>query len=160
MHAGRRLFSTLGDMEYVATRRLDEQRLLGAEVVSNLARKGIGRASDRGDGGAIEAVRLEERARRVEEAGTHALARGARCARPAAGLGRNGRATARILRSLAPPCPVSVISDFGHRRATSPRSHCLYTIQINTIQINSARSLTCHECDRADRIHCQHPSTR
>src|SRR5262245_48986625 len=113
MHAGRRLFGTVGDVEYVATRRLDEQRLLGAEVVSNLARKGIGRASDRGDGGAIEAVRLEERARRVEEAGTHALAGGARCARTVAGLGRNGRAQARILRALAPQGPVSVISDLG-----------------------------------------------
>src|SRR5262245_1702679 len=113
MHAGRRLFSTLGDMEYVATCGLDEQRLLGAEVVSNLARKGIGRTSDRSDGGAIEAVRLEERARRVEEAGTHALAGRARCARTVAGCGRNGRAQARILRPLAPQGPVSATSDLG-----------------------------------------------
>src|SRR5262245_23415766 len=112
MRAGRRLFGTVGDVEYVATRRLDEQRLLGAEVVSNLARKGIGRASDRGDGGAIEAVRLEKRARRVEEAGTHAMAGSARRARTVAGRGRTGRAT-RMLRPLAPQVPVSVISDLG-----------------------------------------------
>ena len=34
--AGRRLLGTLGDVEDVATRGLDEQRLLGAEVVGDL----------------------------------------------------------------------------------------------------------------------------
>src|SRR5262245_8556491 len=118
MHAGRRLFGTLGDVQYVATCGLDEQRLLGAEIVSNLARKGIGRASDRGDGGAIEAVRLEKRARRVEEAGTDALAGSARRPRTVAGRGRTGRAQARMLRPLAPQGPVSVISDLGQSTAS------------------------------------------
>src|SRR5262245_57759378 len=108
MHAGRRLFGTLGDVQYIATCGLDEQRLLSAEVVSNLARKGIGRASDRGVGCAIEAVRLEERAGRVEEAGAHALAGGARCARTVA-----GHPQARSRRWSAPREAVSVIPDFG-----------------------------------------------
>src|SRR5262245_37443512 len=72
------LFGTLGNVEHVATRRLDEQRLFAAEVVGDLARKGIGRAGDSSDGGAVEAVRLEERACCVEEAGTHLLASSAR----------------------------------------------------------------------------------
>src|SRR5262245_63740919 len=75
----RRLFHTLGDMEDVATRGLDEQRLLGAEVVGDLTWEGIGCASDSSNRSAIETVRLEKRACHVEEAGTHFLAGGARC---------------------------------------------------------------------------------
>jgi len=86
----RRLFHTLGDMEDVATRGLDEQRLLGTEVVGDLAWEGIGCASDSSNGGAIETVRLEKRACHVEEAGTHFLAGGTRCTYAVARRGRMG----------------------------------------------------------------------
>jgi hypothetical protein len=85
--AGGGLFGARGDVEYVATRGLDEQRLLGAEVISDLAREGIGRAGDRADGGAVESVCLEQRACRVEEARTHVLTGSASCARTVAGRG-------------------------------------------------------------------------
>ena len=90
--AGRRFLGALGDMEHVAASGLDEERLLGTKVVSDLAREGIGRASDRGDGGAAKAVRLEEFAGRVEEARAHALAGRACCTRAVSGRTGTGRA--------------------------------------------------------------------
>ena len=118
--AGRRFFGTLGDVEDVATRGLDEQRLLGAEVVGDLARKGIGRAGDRGDGGAVEAMRLEQLARRVEQARAHALAGAARRARTVAGApggARPGRMRTRSLAGAGAAHAASVVPDFGQASA-------------------------------------------
>src|SRR4030095_15898763 len=108
-----------------------EQRLLCAEVISDLAREGIGRAGDRADGGAVESACLEQRACRVEEARTHALTGSASCARTVAGRGGMGRAQARALPAALAPHAVSVISDFGQARAScDPDQCCLYNIQI------------------------------
>jgi len=82
------LFDMLSYVEDVATCGFDEQCLLGAEVVGDLAWEGIGGASDSSNGGAIEAVRLEKRACHVEQAGTHFLAGGSRCTDAVARRGR------------------------------------------------------------------------
>ena len=84
-HSGRRLLSMTGDMEHVAAGSLDKHRLLGAEVVSDLAWKGVGRTGNRGDGSAVEAACLKECACRIEKARAHALAGGTRGTRAVAG---------------------------------------------------------------------------
>jgi len=132
--AGRRFFGTLGDVEDVATRGLDEQRLLGAEVVGDLARKGIGRAGDRGDGGAVEAMRLEQLARRVEQARAHALAGVARRAHTVAGCGGPGRMRARSLAGAGAGHAASVVPDFGQASAPLSKRSCLYSIQTRSLQ--------------------------
>ena len=135
---GRRFFGTLGDVEDVATRGLDEQRLLGAEVVGDLARKGIGRAGDRGDGGAVEAMRLEQLARRVEQARAHALAGAARRARTVAGRAIAGRGDPaacgrEALRARAPGLPLPSSLTLA-KRALRFFQSCLYIIQTRSLQ--------------------------
>src|SRR5262249_39035453 len=119
-----RLFGTLSNMEHVATRGLDEQRFLGAEVVGDLARKGIGCAGNRCDGSAIETVRLEKCACRIEKPGPHLLAGGAGCTH--AVTGGAGHAAQTLLGAYAADV-ISVIFDLSHRRLLG--LSCLYIIQ-------------------------------
>src|SRR5262249_10309489 len=112
--ASRRLFHTLGDVEDVATRGLDEQRLLGAEVVGDLAREGISCAGDSSHGGAIETMRLKKRACHVEETGTHFLAGATRCTYAVARHGGMGLTWARTLPSVHAADAGFPIAAFGH----------------------------------------------
>src|SRR5262249_13749544 len=80
----------------------DEQRLLGAKVVSDLARKSVGRGSNRCDGSAIETARPEKCACRVEKTRPHFLAGSAGCTHAVTGNAGTSRAT----RALLGICPV------------------------------------------------------
>src|SRR5262249_4771410 len=94
------------------------------EVVGHLARKGIGCAGNRCDGSAIEAVRLEKCACRVEKAGPHLLAGGAGCPRAmTGGAGTRRAATRTILGAYAadviaqvPYVSRGTMSALGHKR--------------------------------------------
>ena len=75
----RMLLGGAGDIEHVTARRLDEQRLLGAKIVGNLARKGVGRGRNIGDRNRRQPALLEQPARRIEQPRAHLPARGAGC---------------------------------------------------------------------------------
>ena len=73
------------DIEHVTACRLDEQRFLGAKIIGDLARKGVGRCGDLGDRNRRQAALLEQPARRIEQTRAHLTARRAR--RPCGVLG-------------------------------------------------------------------------
>ena len=67
----RRLLGRARHIQHVAAGGLDEQRLLGAEVIGDLARKGVGGGRDIRDRGAGQAPLLEQAAGAVEQARAH-----------------------------------------------------------------------------------------
>jgi hypothetical protein len=61
------------DIEHVAAGGFDEQRFLGAEIIGDLARKGVGRGRDVGDRGAGQPALPEQAARRRAAASASAV---------------------------------------------------------------------------------------
>src|SRR5262249_52399216 len=72
-------------------------------------------AGNRCDGSAIEAVRLEKCACRVEKAGPHFLASGARCPHTVTGGGGTGRAARTLLGAYA--AAISITFGLRHGRS-------------------------------------------
>ena len=72
--AGRGQLGLAGHIEHLAAGGLDEQGLLGAEVVGDLAGVGAGGGGDLGHRDPGKAPRLEQRDRRVEQPRAHPLA--------------------------------------------------------------------------------------
>jgi hypothetical protein len=59
------------DIEHVTACRLDEQRFLGAKVIGDLARKGVGRGGNIGDRNRRQSLLLEQGARGIEQTRAH-----------------------------------------------------------------------------------------
>ena len=72
------LFGGAADVKHVAAGGFDEQRFLGAEIIGDLAREGVGRSSYVGDRNRRQAALLEQARRRIEQARAHLPARYAR----------------------------------------------------------------------------------
>src|SRR3954470_15518890 len=80
------LLGSAPDIQHVAARGLDEQRFLGAEIIGDLAREGVGGSGNVGDRNAGQPFFPEQAACGIKQARPHRSARRARGAHAVPGV--------------------------------------------------------------------------